>query len=200
MLLDFMANNDWERAVYFTSFSDMYDILGLEDYLYQEGLSQRFIPVVPSRSTVYLEGSYDLLVNKAQWGSLNKYGVTVDPESDRELTSVKLAYFYLTRALLDERKNQEAINVMDRYQELFPDEKLPYGKEIFTYKNWPYGRLELYFVEFYRMAGAMDKADLLYAKTMKNITEELNYYNSLEPKFKEYYKNDIAKLKAILDD
>ena len=45
LLLDFMATNNWERPVYFTSFNDMSKVLGIDKYLHMEGLAYRFIPV-----------------------------------------------------------------------------------------------------------------------------------------------------------
>ena len=191
MLLDFMASNDWERPVYFTSFSDMYTILGIDDYLYQEGMSQRFIPVVPEDNifgnvpNVYEEGSFDLLVNKSKWGNLNRPDVTVDRESMRELTGVKIAYICLAQSLVTSGKYSQAEEVMDRYQQFFPDEKLPYGK-------W-----ENYFVDLYYAIGRKDKADALSNKIKKNAKEELNYYNKLKPKFKIYYTDAIKSAQKL---
>ena len=67
MLLDFFASNDWTRAVYFTSLSDIKNILDIDKYLHQEGLAHRFMPVVAESyykdaGGVFVDGSYELLM------------------------------------------------------------------------------------------------------------------------------------------
>ena len=79
--------------MYFTSFSDMAKVLGIDKYLHMEGLSYRFIPVLAEDyykgvGGVYRDGSYDLLVTKANegivnWGSMDQEGVVPDRESVR---------------------------------------------------------------------------------------------------------------------
>jgi len=185
MLLDFFATNDWERAVYFTSLSDISKILGIDKYLHQEGLSHRFIPVLATdyysgAGGVFIEGSYDLLMNKTRWGRLNEPDVTVDPESERNITFVKMAYMRLAQSLVNRDRKEEAIAVLDKCQELFPDEKIPYG---FYYEG--------YFPELYYRAGAVEKGDEVMNKITANAIENLRYYERLEHKFRIYYKEAI---------
>lgn len=185
MLLDFMATNDWERAVYFTSFSDIADILGIDKYLHQEGPSYRFMPVVAKEyykgvGGVYVDGSYDLLVNKARWGNLNDPNVTVDPESIRNVLFVKQAYMRLAKALANEKDYTRAVDVLDKCQYFFPDEKIPYNIYM------------AYYPDIYYTAGAMEKGDEIVNKILANSLDNLRYYKSLKPKFIEYYKEDIS--------
>lgn len=185
MLLDFFATNNWERTVYFTSLSDISKILGIDKYMHQEGLSHRFMPVLAPEyhsgaGGVFIDSSYDLLVNKTRWGRLNEPDVTVDPESLRNITFVKMAYMRLAQALVNRNRNEEAIEVLDKCQYFFPDEKIPYG---FYYEG--------YFPELYYRAGANEKGDEVMKKITDNAIENLRYYARLEHKFKEYYKDAI---------
>ena len=193
MLLDFMATNDWERCVYFTSLSDISNILGIDKYLHQQGLSHRFMPVeapdyYKGAGGVFVDGSYDLLVNNSRWGRLNEPGVTVDPESRRNMSFIKMAYMRLAQSFVNRERYQEAIIVMDKCQEFFPDEKIPYG---FYYEG--------YFPELYYKAGATDKGDDVLMKIAANATDELRYYKSLKPKFTEYYKDDIHEALSLVN-
>ena len=193
MLLDFMATNDWERCVYFTSLNDISDILGIDKYLHQQGLSHRFMPVLAPEyykgaGGVFIDGSYDLLVKDTRWGRLNEPDVTIDPESARNVSFVKMPYMRLAKAYINQRKYEEAVAVLDRCQELFPDEKIPYG---FYYEG--------YFPEFYYRAGEMEKGDAVLMKVAANAEDELRYYKSLNDKLRIYYKDSIQDALSLIN-
>jgi len=193
MLLDFMATNDWQRCVYFTSLSDISNILGIDKYLHQEGLAHRFMPVIApdyyrNAGGVFIDGSYDLLVNKTRWGRLNEPDVTVDPESARNISTVKMAYMRVAQSLVNRGRYEEAITVMDKCQEFFPDEKIPYG---YYYEG--------FLPELYYKAGAMEKGDDILKKVAANATDELRYFNTLKPKFIEYYKENIHDALSLVN-
>ena len=193
MLLDFMATNNWERCVYFTSLNDISNILGIDKYLHQQGLSHRFMPVLApeyykNAGGVFIDGSYDFLVKDSRWGRLNEPGVTVDPESVRNISFIKMAYMRLAQALVNRERYEEAVAVMDRCQELFPDEKLPYG---FYYEG--------YFPELYYKSGEMEKGDAVLQKIAANATDELRYFKTLKPKFVEYYKENIHEALSLVN-
>ncbi|MBR1514643.1 MAG: DUF2723 domain-containing protein [Bacteroidales bacterium] len=197
MLLDFMATNNWERPVYFTSFSDMSKVLGIDKYLHMEGLAYRFIPVEAEdyvkayRGGVYREGSYDLLVNKANegivnWGSMNQEGVVPDRESVRNMSYAQLAYSRLAQAMVNHGEYDSAVIVMDKFQEFFPNEKFP--AEIHTYQ----------FPEMYYVCGEIEKGDDYMMKLVNNYSEQVVYYGSMKPKFREYYDEDFGEAMSLL--
>ena len=193
MLLDFFATNNWERCVYFTSLSDIADVLGIDKYLHQQGLSHRFMPVeapdyYKGAGGVFIDGSYDLLVNNSRWGRLNEPDVTVDPESLRNTSFIKMAYMRLAQSLVNRERYDEAVAVMDKCQYFFPDEKIPYG---FYYEG--------YFPELYYKSGVMEKGDDILMKISENSIDELRYYKSLKPKFIEYYKDDVHDALSLVN-
>lgn len=193
MLLDFFATNDWERCVYFTSLSDISDILGIDKYLHQQGLSHRFMPVeapnyYKGAGGVFVDGSYDLLVNDVRWGRINEPDVTVDPETLRDISFAKMAYMRLAQSLVDRNRYDEAVAVMDKCQYFFPDEKIPFG---FYYEG--------YFPELYYKSGALEKGDDVLMKISENSIDDLRYYTTLKPKFIEYYKDDIHTALSLIN-
>lgn len=192
MLLDFIATNNWTRSVYFTSLSDIKNVLGIDKYLHQEGLSYRFMPVLAQdyykdAGGVFIEGSYDLLMNKTRWGNLNDSKVTVDPESRRNVLFVKQAYMRLAQALINCHQNDSAVAVLDKCQEFFPDEKIPYDMYMMTYP------------EIYYRAGAMEKGDEMVNTIIANCLDNLQYYGEIGPKFIGYYKEDIRENLAMIN-
>ena len=196
MLLDFMATNNWERPVYFTSFSDMSKVLGIDKYLHMEGLAYRFIPVEAEDyykgvGGVYREGSYDLLVTKANegivnWGSLNQEGVVPDRESVRNAAYAQQAYSRLAQALVNHQEFDSAIIVMDKYQEFFPSKKFP--ADIRT----------LHFPEMYYVCGDSVKGDNYLMQLVNNYCDKISYYGSMKPKLVEYYEDEIGEGLSLL--
>ena len=191
LLLDFMASNNWERPVYFTSFSDMSSVLGIQEYLHMEGLAYRFMPYKADDyyegiGGVYREGSYDLLVNKVKWGGLNEEGVVPDRESQRNMEFARQSYVRLARSLTSHQQYDSAVVVMDKFQEFFPNEKFP--AEIHTYQ----------FPEMYYQAGAMDKGDAYMTTLVENASDKIEYYGGMKPKFARYYEEDIDENMSLL--
>ena len=192
LLLDFMATNNWERPVYFTSFSDMSSVLGIDKYLHMEGLAYRFIPVEAEdysktyRGGVYREGSYDLLVNKAQWGSLNQDDVVPDRESVRESSYAQLAYSRLAQSLTNHGEFDSAVVVMDKYIEFFPNDKFPFDIRLYQ------------FPEMYYVCGATEKGDQFMQAIVQNYCDKIDYYGNMKPQFRDYYEEDINEAMSLL--
>ncbi len=194
MLLDFMATNDWTRAVYFTSLSDIKNVLGIDKYLHQEGLSHRFIPVLAAdyhkdAGGVYIEGSYELLMaDDIRWGNLDKEGVAVDPESRRNLLFVKQAYMRLAQSLQNRGQNDSAVAVLDKCLEFFPNDKIPYDMYMLAYP------------EIYYKAGEMKKGDDLIDAIIANCMDNLRYYGELDNRFIPYYSESIRENLAMINE
>ena len=192
LLWDFMATNNWTRPVYFTSFSDMSKVLGIEKYLHMEGLSYRFIPVEAEdynnyvKGGVYRDGSYDLLINKAIWGNLNQEGVVPDRESVRNSTYAQQAYSRLAQALVNHNQFDSAVIVMDKFQEFFPNDKFPF--DLRSYQ----------FPEMYYICGDTVKGDQFLRDISGNYADKVQYYLNLKPRFQDYYAEDIEEGMSLL--
>ncbi len=193
MLLDFFATNNWTRSVYFTSLSDIKNILGIDKYLHQEGLAHRFMPVeavsyYKDAGGVFVDGSCELLLSDdIRWGNLNDPDVAVDPESRRSVLFVKQAYMRLAQTLVNSRRKTDAVAVLDKCLEFFPNDKIPYDILMMTYP------------EIYYAAGATDKGDAFLNTMLGNCIDNLRYYYELEPKFMLYYTESIYENMSILD-
>jgi tetratricopeptide (TPR) repeat protein len=191
MLLDLIASNNWERPIYFASPSAVENVLDVAQYCHLEGIVYRFLPV---KANHYMDGlgginpeeSYDLLVNKAKWGNLNKPGVYIDPESRRNSVMPKQDYFRLAQALIDLNRNDSAVKVLDKCQESFPNSKICY--DIYT----------MPMVEAYYDAGAPAKAVEASEILFNNFVADLDYYGSQTEYFKKYYQQEIERAFAVL--
>ncbi len=190
-LLDFIANNNWERPVYFANPSSASKVFDIDAYCHMEGLVYRFMPYkatsyYKNMGGVYTDGSYDALMNKVKWGNLEKADVTIDRESYRNSSMAKQSYLRLAQGLMNEGKKDLAVNALDKSMEFFPNNKIT-----FDYFMLPY-------VEIYFAAGATDKATDLIRVLTKRYADDLTYYNSLSGKFKAYYSQNSEEALAVL--
>ena len=193
MLLDFIATSNWSRAVYFTSLNDIENVLGIDKYLHQEGLAHRFMPVEATSyykgaGGVFVDGSYELLMaDDIRWGNLNEPGVAVDPESRRSVLFVKQAYMRLAQTLANSQRKEDAVAVLDKCLEFFPNDKIPYDILMTSYP------------EIYYACGATDKGDAFMNTMLENCIDNLRYYYELDTPFLMYYSESIYENLAILD-
>ncbi|HLN73968.1 MAG TPA: hypothetical protein VK205_11780, partial [Prolixibacteraceae bacterium] len=191
MLLDFLANNDWERPLYFASPNSIKDAFDIDKYCHQSGVVYKFIPVLAENYYKGLGGvdevaSYDLLMNKAKWGNLNDPDVTVDRESARNHLMAKQDFMRLAQALINKGKKAEAVAVVDKMISEFPYEKFPY--DIYM----------LPMVNVYYKAGDTIKGNNFVKSMAKVFGENLSFYNQVDPKFEEYYKEDKQEAMMVL--
>ncbi len=193
MMLDFIATNNWERPIYFTSPSTVEGVFDLTKYCHLEGgLAYRFMPLLADHlmegiGGINVDRCYDLLVNKARWGGrLNEPNVYVDAESRRNSIMPKQNYLRLASALVDLNKMDSAVRVLDTCQKYFPNDKIYY--DMYT----------LPMVEYYYAAGALEKGNEVSTIILNNYEADLQYYAKLSNYFREYYSQETERAFAIL--
>ncbi len=169
MALDFLAENNWERPVYFAITTGSESYLGLEEYFQLEGMAYRLVPIrtphdpnEPGRINTRI--LYDNLMNKFKWGNMNDPSVYLDEDHRRLTVSFRNIFQRLAAALLDENKPDSAIAVLDRAMEIMPEYNVP-----FNYFN-------LLMAEHYYEAGATDKGNEIARRMIEIHEENLGYY------------------------
>lgn len=191
MLMDFLANNDWKRPLYFVSPGSVSDAFDIDKYCHQTGIVYKFIPVLAADYYKGLGGvddvaSYDILMNKTKWGNLNNPHVTVDRESWRNSQMFKQNFLRLAQALVNKGKKTEAIAVVDRVIKEFPNEK-------FTFDIYMVPLVDVYY-----RAGDTLKANNLLKTIAQVFGENLTFYSQVDPKFAANYKEDADEATMIL--
>ncbi|MBN1251022.1 MAG: DUF2723 domain-containing protein [Bacteroidales bacterium] len=177
MVLDLLANNNWERPIYFAITVGLEGYYNLQDYFRLDGMAYKFVPIKSHVEGGYQFGSintdvlYDNLMNKFKWGGINNPKVYLDENNSRMLMNLKNNFSRLANALIDEGKIDSAITVLDKTTELMPNELVSYN-----YYN-------LLIAESYFKAGANEKATDIIRILSDNVNQNLNYYLSLPVKF-----------------
>ena len=133
MVLDFLAQNDWERPVYFVA-GYHNDAMGLEEYFQLEGVAFRLVPI-KSHNKNWLDYGrintailYENMVNKFQWRGANDPDVYIDYYHNRTITVLKARYNYarLATALVEEGENEKALKALDHCLDQLPFSKIPH--------------------------------------------------------------------------
>jgi len=117
-LLDILANFNWERPLYFISpHQTLKKFIGMMDYVQTEGAVSRLVPFNTNSEQVNIDKSYNLLMNKYNYGELNKTNKDMDISL---LYGFRISYYYLANDFIKDGEYEKAILVVDKYFETFP--------------------------------------------------------------------------------
>ncbi len=173
-LYDMLLTNNWERPIYFSQTVPKSGYYGLQDYFQLEGLAYRLIPI-KTKDTASNLGRIDSdilfknMMTKFKWGNINKEGIYKDENIKRMCLNLRNNFLSLSNTLISENKNAKAIEVLDRSRELLPNEVSSYDY------------IALLMAENYLKLGQRDTAMKMMSKIHTRLTQELEYYNSLDP-------------------
>ena len=186
MTLDIIASNAWDRPIYFaiSVSSDAY--LGMEDYLQQEGLTYRLVPIKKPINDgqpgfVDADRMYDVMMHKFKWGGIDKYNVYLDENILRMVSNLRSNFARLAATLAEEGKKDSAMQVLDLSMKVLPE------------RNVPYSYLMMPIAEDYYRIGAPEKANPIVKKLLKMYDENLTYFLSLDPKYQSSYMRDAQE-------
>ncbi|MEZ4798126.1 MAG: DUF2723 domain-containing protein [Flavobacteriaceae bacterium] len=198
LMLDIVANNNWERPIYFSggAFGDD-DYIWMKDYLQLDGLCYKLVPI---RTSVDRANPFDMgrvdpekmysLVSKWDWG--NSGGdIYHDVETRKNGITYRGNLARLIEALINNEELDKAEEIADLAMEKMP-------VDIFGY----YTLLEPYISAYYEV-NSKDKARNLFKDVSKKYQENLTYYSSLSIKnqqqnFEEIY-TDIERYRGLVD-
>ena len=187
MMLDIIAENNWERPIYFTggSFGDD-DYLWMKNYLQLEGLCYKLVPIKtpidPSNpyemGRVNTEKMYSM-VKDWDWGTKGNMDVYFDVESRKNSITYRSNISRLVNQLIIENKNEKAEEISDIVIKNMP-------VNIFGY----YTLLESYIDSYYKLENK-EKARKLFLEIANKYKENLFYFSSLKDENKNRYAEEI---------
>lgn len=179
MVLDIIANANWERPIYFGVGMGTEAYLGLEKYFQLEGAAYRLVPLETKDAGFMDYGRidsdilYDNLMNKFEWGNIKDPKVNIDYFHDNTIAVMKYrnTFLRLAEQLHAEGKPEKAIAVLDKCMEELPITQIPVDNTLLNY------------IPLYYTLGATEKANHLLLELAENNYQMLRYTNSLSPKF-----------------
>jgi hypothetical protein len=178
--------------MYYTSY-DAEETMGLKGFMRNDGFVSRFVPIKNTNpnltQTIDTKVMYDNVMNKYQWRGLSEKNVYLDEFNVRTIRIVGLRQMFnqLAVALLTENKKDSAIKALDRSQLVMPHAKVPYDYYVVETG-------ELYF-----MAGNSEKGNSILKTYAEDCINELEYYTSVEPRFRHFNQDYEGRSARILD-
>lgn len=166
---DILVHNDWKRPIYFASTvpSDQYN--GLDNYLYNEGLALRLLPLKADTSANRAElintpVLYKNVMDKFAWGNI-KNAKYLDPQSSDDISIFTNVFNNTISGLIKESKTEDAKKVVNRYFEVMPERFYGMRSMMGTY----------FMAENLYLLGDVKRANALIEKSAAYIQKELTY-------------------------
>jgi hypothetical protein len=170
-MFDILVHNQWKRPIYFANTMPKAQFNGLNNYLYQEGLTVRLLPlkIVKSKDDQDTELSntpalYSNMMNKFKWGKM-KTASYLDSQSTSDTVILTDLFNQLTSDLISQGKLADANKVVDKYEAVIPDQY--YGMQSMMGK--------FYMAKNLYQLGRTSKANDTLIKSADFIEKELTY-------------------------
>lgn len=195
MVLDLLANNDWDRPIYFAVTTGPESYINLQDYFQLEGLTYRVVPIYTpgdprnpnENGRVGTDVMFRNVTEKFLWGNMDsEEEIYLDENILRMTTNLRLQLSTLAEALIDEDRADDARTILDLSLRVMPEH------------NVPFDRIMLPTVEAYYAIGDSAKADALAERLFDIMEEDLTYYLSLEPRFAVRVGGETAMAHAVM--
>ncbi len=174
LMLDILANNNWERPIYFTGGAQAdQEYIWLKDYLQLDGLAYKLVPIrTPISNRSFMDmGRIDtdtMYNNVKKWSWKNSNAdIYVDPETRKNGISFRNSLGRLADELIKEKDFGRAEEILDMSLEKMPMEE--YG----------YFRLVIGHIESYYNIDRPEKARKIAEFLIQNFKERIYYYSGV---------------------
>jgi hypothetical protein len=179
MVLDLLANNDWDRSVYFATSVGSENYVNLEDFFQLEGFGYQIVPIKSGKrynrfgmseyGRVDTDKMYYNVMNNFILDGFKDTRVYLDENHLRMAYSIRNNMVRLATALNSEGRTEMAVEVLDKAMEDLPSSRIPHN--IFS----------LFIMDEYYIAGEFEKGDQIAMEFAEMTGQEINFFSSLRP-------------------
>ena len=199
LMLDVIANNNWERPIYFSggAFGDD-DYIWMKEFLQLEGVLYKLVPIrTPlDKNNPYEMGRIDgdkmyNIVMNWKWGNSGDSAIYHDVETRRNGITYRSTLSRLANILIEEGQNDKAENVLDLAMEKMPVDYFEF-----------YSLLEPFILYYYQI-NKVEKARAVYQSVVRHYQEHLFFYSKLSYNKQEAIGDeifsDLGRYRGLLD-
>ncbi len=193
-MLDILANNNWEKPIYFTGGAQAdEEYIWLKDYLQLDGMAYRLVPIkTPDDGNFFEMGRIDTdimygNVKKWDWRNITDDNIYLDPETRKNSVSYRNNMERLARALIDENLLEKAEEILDISLEKMPVQKFGHYSMLISY------------IDLYYSLNKIEKARKLAAELKIVLQEQLTYYSQFNENEIESVFNEVERSLLMYD-
>ena len=203
MMLEMLANTNWERPLYMAITVGANNHLNLTDYFLQEGLAYRITPFNTTQTGYKIDSEkmYDNLMNKFKFGGIDNPDIYLDETVLRMCHTHRRLFVQLASQLIAEGKNEKALKVLEYCEKAIPSATVPHDYIYSASKEM---------ADDYIKLGKNEKAETLLSALANNSTEYIQWYLSLDTQHFQnsndacirhlYFLEDICKTLDTMTD
>jgi len=169
-LFDILAHNNWERPIYFTGSMPDEQYLGLNKYLYSEGLNKRLLPLKPDTAItedyerINIKPLYNNLMNVYAYGNI-KNANHLDRQSADDVTRISNMFNSALSDLLNQGEITKSKTMANKYFEVIPVKFYSMRQVMNTY----------YFTESLYRLNDLNRANAMIKKSADYVGKELTH-------------------------
>ena len=129
MMLEMLAQCNWERPLYVATTVGSDNYMNLGDNFVQEGLAYRITPFntkAPGAKNFDTEKVYNNVMNRFKWGGLDKPGLYIDETVMRMCYTHRHLLAQLAMQLIAEGQKAKAEKVLRKAEKVLPEYNVPY--------------------------------------------------------------------------
>ena len=192
MMLEMLANTNWERPMYMAITVGAENHLNLGDNFMQEGLAYRITPFNTTKLNARLDSEkmYDNLMHKFKFGGIDKDGVYLDETIQRMAQTHRRMFSQVANQLIKEGKNEKALKALDYCQQVIPSKNVPH--------DYVWGSADI--TDAYIKLGEYAKAEAILEDMANKAVEYITWYLSMDDeRLALSYENCVRNF-YILDD
>ena len=188
-ILNIIAANKWKRPIYFTS---PYGELGFENYLRQDGMTYRLVPIDNGGTGTQANGDWvmDKMMNKFSFSKSPKGSVYYDEENRRHLNSIRLAYAQAASSLADQNRKEDAIKLIQRCDSMLGQDVHPYAM---PGRYQQHNQISMQMLYACYKAGEIKMAEKISKLLLKDMEQQASYYRSLPDNKRESLSQEIER-------
>jgi len=143
-IMDLIASNIEDRAIYFAVTCNNDKLLGLNDYMQLEGLALRLIPeknkserklMIYGSGKVEEDKMYNNIMNKWAWGNFDKEETYVEDSYGAELQAMRIVMMRAANEFARKGDDKRAGDLAKKYFEAFPHFNFTYDESVTPFLN-----------------------------------------------------------------
>ena len=193
MMLEMLANTNWERPMYMAITVGPENHLNLGDNFMQEGLAYRITPFNTTQLNARIDGEkmYDNLMHKFKFGGIDQEGIYLDETILRMCQTHRRMFVQVAGQLIKENKFDKALKALDYCQQVIPSKNVPHDYILSSSKEM---------ADLYITLDELAKAEAILDELANKAVEYITWYMSMDDEHLAYAYENCYRNFLILDE